>query len=271
MYKYHVIELGGSIISKEDENGKLYNDHSGADFIKSVLKEQSSDFGAILIVGGGRRAAQYIKKQEPLVRKTLGIDPTTSIDNLSFLESRILRHSLDYFGIKATHENSAAFIQALKDVGVKKVCPEVLTHPFRPLPTRGGKKYQVYVAGGFKPGATTDAVAAYFAEATQALKVYKISNFDYMKDCPVWKFDPKKIETYPDLHKTTFDHVASLVGDKNEMIPGGSYPLDPKAVSLYQQFIKQDHLKDIQLYVGALEQLPKMLKDDPFIGTIITR
>lgn len=259
MTRTHVVEYGGSVVCPSvTEEGLPQYCKEGATRLLDVMQRFPDD-RFIFIVGGGALASWEIKQKENEVRNLFKIPLDVPIDQLDYLQSRHLRHSLDYFGIKATHENANAVIGILQDNGAReKVCPEVITNPFEDLPEiEPGVPYSAYIAGGFKPGATTDAVAAYFAEVVPALVVHKLTNFQYVKDVEAHNF--KKGKRYPRLINTTFDHMASLAGDRRQMVPGGSYALDPKAAALYKSIVQRPGMGGLVLNIGEQRFLERMI------------
>ena len=88
-----------------------------------------------------------------------------------------------------------------------------------------------------------------------------------MKDCPAHKFNKDDVHKYVDLPNTDFEKVIALVG--TETVPGGDYPLDPKAAAKGLKLARDPDFGGFRMNIGRKDQLEKMLAGEPFYGTIV--
>ena len=221
----HVIAYGGSIICP-----KTY-DMSAIKQLASVINTFPKET-FIIVIGGGHLARDLQKKSK-------------------FEDS----YAKDWIGIAATRIN-AEFVRSYLAKACKNVHKEILLEPKK---VAGSK---VYVAGGWKPGASTDYDAVYFAQIYNAKRAYKISNFSDVLDVKPQDFNAKKIHSYKILKTIRWNKICTLVG--NSWIPGLNTPLDPAAAKLGKELGK----KGFQLYLGKKEDLENMISGK-YTGTII--
>ncbi|MFT4326433.1 MAG: hypothetical protein ACMXYK_02940 [Candidatus Woesearchaeota archaeon] len=221
----HIIAYGGSIVCP-----KKY-DMVALKALSNVINIHTKDT-FIIVIGGGYLARDLQKKSKIT-------DP----------------YAKDWVGIAATRIN-AEFVRKYLQSNCKNVHPEILLEPKKVT----GRK--VYIAGGWKPGASTDYDAIRFAKAYNAKKVYKISNISDILDVKPQYFDKTKIHSYKKLKTISWSKINNLVG--KEWIPGINTPLDPPAAKLGKELGK----KEFSLYLGKKEDLEAMISGT-FKGTII--
>ena len=97
----------------------------------------------------------------------------------------------------------------------------------------------------------------------------KISDFEIVKNVkPTYLIGKNKEEMKEilskadDIKETTWQGLVDLVG--TEWVAGLNTPFDPRAAALGLK------LEDtLTLYIGRKEQIPKMLKNEEFIGTVV--
>ena len=143
-----IISLGGSLISKEDE--EINKDYiiKFKEFISSF-----SDIKFIVVVGGGKISRKYIDSA-----KELGVN----------------KEGQDWIGIMATRIN-AEFVKAVfSNLAYEKV----IYDPHEKI--RVDKKVIIYA--GYKPGWSTDYDAVLLAETYGAKKILNMSNIKYIYD-----------------------------------------------------------------------------------------
>jgi len=130
----------------------------------------------------------------------------------------------------------------------------VILDPAEPINERA----KLLIAGGYKPGRSTDYAAVLLAERIGAKSVINLSNIDYVYDC-----DPKK---YPDAKKIkeiSWPNFRKLVGDK--WLPGMNAPFDPIASKEAQAA----GLSTVIINGHKLEELKKYMDGQKFRGTLI--
>ncbi|HOD87185.1 MAG TPA: UMP kinase [bacterium] len=222
----YILSVGGSLIVPA----------TGIDinFLKSfrrfVLKRYDASDRLIIVAGGGVTARQY-------VQAAAAVETVPEDDQ-------------DWLGIHATRLNAHLLRILLKDVAY----PEIITNPDKALHTRS----RVIVAGGYRPGWSTDYVAVLLANKYKAKTVINLSNIDY-----VYNQDPRR---YPDakiIKKINWNDFRQIVG--NEWHPGLNAPFDPIAARLAQS----SRLRVVILNGRNFVNLNKFFDNKVFKGTII--
>ena len=200
------------------------------DLVREWLAEDSAR-RIVLIVGGGAPARLYQ-------------------DAFKALETNPSSEAQDWIGIMATRLNAQ-----LVKAAFGSDCPnEVVTDPTAPLEWTG----RVLVAAGWKPGFSTDFDAVVLAERFQAGTVVNLSNI-----AQVYTDDPKKNPEARPLAKASWKEFRTIVGE--EWVPGKNTPFDPIATRQAAQL----GLKVCVASGSDLNNLGKILRDEPFFGTVI--
>ncbi len=206
---FKVLSVGGSIIVPP----------SGFDinFLKKfrdlILRRVQAGDKFVLVVGGGATCRNYQTAAK-------AVRPLTDIE-------------LDWLGIKTTWFN-AEFIRLIFGKHAHK---EVVTNPTNKLITNK----PIIVAGGWKPGRSTDYDAVLLAKNLAAETVFNLSNVNFVYDK-----DPNKFNDARKITKTTWSEFRKIIGDK--WMPGAQCLFDPKAAKLAQKlnlkvvFVKGDNL-----------------------------
>lgn len=193
-------------------------------FLKKLKKFiDGVDAKFVLICGGGRPAREY-----------MGAGAKLDCD----------ARQQDWIGIAATMLNAELVRQFFN-------APPVQQKP-RKL---AGK---VIVAGGWKPGCSTDYDAVLWAKKMRAKYVVNLSNTDY-----VYTKDPRKFKSAKPIKHLTWMEYKSLIADK--WSSGLSTPFDPIASRAAEKW---------KLRVGIINgkrftELSKFLQGKPFVGTVI--
>jgi uridylate kinase len=228
MQNVTVFSLGGSIVAP----GEV--DHAFVQaFVSAMTKrlEERAEWRMGLVVGGGALARRY---QESLRR----IAPAATDD------------ALDALGIAATRINAALIRGAF---GAYAPDPLVLD------PTSvGAVKGRVVVAGGWKPGFSTDNVAVNLAESLGASSVINLSNI-----AQVYSGDPRTDPNAHPLESASWKEFFDIVG--TEWTPGKNGPFDPAGTRKAAEL----HLTVIAADGRNLENLTAILDGKPYVGTTI--
>jgi uridylate kinase len=222
---FNIISLGGSLIVPDEIDTVFLK--SFLDFIKKEVEEGKK---YIIIAGGGKVARRYQKA-------------TLDIGDYSTEE-------VDWVGIQATIINANFLRILLKDLAHEKVA----INPFEV----GEVAKPILVAGGWKPGWSTDYDAVEMAKIFNANKIANLSNIDYVFDK-----DPK---VYPDakkIEKISWADFRKIIPEK--WVPGLNSPFDPMAAKLAEE---------AGIEVGILNgkdllNLKNYFNDLPFKGTVI--
>jgi len=224
---YKVLSVGGSIIIPKTGFDVKFLKKFRALILSRVKKGEKF----VLVIGGGATCRQYQKAAKEVM-------------NLSDKD-------LDWLGIYTTWYN-AEFVRLLFG---KYAYDKIVLNPTNKLITNK----PIILAGGWKPGCSTDKDAVLLAKNFGAKEVINLSNIEYVYDKDPNKFsDAKKIEkiSWKDFRK-------NIVGYK--WVPGKNVPFDPIASGLAEKLgLKVSILKGTDL--GEVE---KVLSGKKFKGTLV--
>lgn len=225
--KTTVISLGGSIVVPSSIDTDFLQTFKEA--INAYLSSHT-DERLIFVVGGGAAARNYQNAVKAL-------NPNVSNDEL------------DRVGIRATHINGEYVRLALGATS-----PLVVEPKKRKIPFEG----KILVAGGWKPGFSTDTDAIYLALKFGANTVINLSNTDM-----VYTADPRKDKNAKPIEKTSWSEFLKLVGTTWE--PGRNVPFDPIASKL----AKKHSIQVVCANGRNIENTINILEERDFIGTVI--
>lgn len=223
--KIRILALGGSIVAPE----------SGFDikFLKSLVvlikKYVRKGHKFVIVVGGGHPTREYIA-----AAKKAGKPSQTD---------------LDWLGIQVTRVNAALIRTLLGSLAGEAI----VLSPEGSLP-----KSKVIVAGGWKPGWSTDYVATKFAARLKVDTVINLSNIKYLYDK-----DPKKYKSAQVIESVEWKKYRKMIGSK--WSPGLKAPFDPIASKLADQ-------KKISVVIADgrdLGNFESILSDEAFKGSVI--
>ena len=225
-----VISLGGSLVIPNGGIDVNFLSDFNA-FIRKQLKKDPT-FQFFIVVGGGATARHYRDAGRDVVGHELTVD------------------DLDWLGIHATRLNAHLIRTIFRD----------LAHPFIIRRYEIIRKViePVIIAGGWKPGWSTDFCAAMLCEDYNVDTVINMSNIDMAYDC-----DPKDNPRALPIRKSTWGEFRKIVGD--EWVPGMNLPFDPIASRKAQEL----NLKVVILKGNNFENLEKYFDGQKFIGTVI--
>ena len=227
MNNTYIISLGGSLIVPD----------CGIDFLflkkfkKLIDGEVKKGKKFYLISGGGHTARKYIESASKI--------------------TKITDDDKDWLGIHSTRLNAHLIRTIFWDLAH----PEIIKNPTIRL--HSDKK--IIVAGGWKPGWSTDYVATMIAQEYEVSTIINLSNIECAYDKDPKKFkDAKKIET------SNWADFRKIVGDK--WTPGLNMPFDPIASKKAQQH----NLKVIVADGKNLTNLANILNNKKYKGTTIS-
>jgi uridylate kinase len=221
----NVISLGGSLIVPDDVDTDFLQS-----FIAFVKRRVALGEKFILITGGGKICRRYQK-----AGATLGVNST---------------EDSDWIGIHVTRLNGQ-FLRILLGVLAHG---EVATDPDAVF----GVERPVLVAGGWKPGWSTDYDAVELAKKFEAKRIVNLTNIDYVYDKdPKQFFDARRIE------KISWKEYRALI--PKDWSPGLNAPFDP---------IASKNAEELGLEVAILngrniENLENYFNSKEFIGSVI--
>lgn len=200
--KLSVLSLGGSIISPDNVNSEFLSILVAG--VKDYLNK-NQDAKLIFVCGGGAPARNYQKAYRAVVSEQKDQDALAQ----------------DWIGIKATHLNA----ELVKAVFGELCQDQVVTNPtVEDIPFKG----RILVAGGWKPGFSTDTDAVYLAKRFGAALVVNLSNIK-----KVYTGDPRKNPDAKPVDSMSWVDFRKMVGD--EWVPGKNVPFDPIASKLAQE------------------------------------
>jgi len=223
-----VISVGGSLIVP----GDAIDTHFLSSLRDLIETETASGRRFILIAGGGKTARKYQ-------------DAAADVATLT-------RDDLDWLGIHATHLNGHLLRTIFRDIAY----PIMIKNPDDILDVP--KNTKVVVAGGYRPGCSTDLRAIQIAERVGATKVINLSNTDY-----VYTADPKTDPGAEKIEDISWGDFRALI--PQEWDPGLSTPFDPVAAA-------EAEAKNIEIAAingTKLLSLKRYLDGKPFTGTRI--
>jgi uridylate kinase len=226
MKKNIIISVGGSLVVPSA--GKI--NHL---FLKKLLKlinENNYKYRFILVVGGGKIARNYIRTAKKI----------TSIND----------EQADWLGISATRLNASLLKTILANKAYKNIIQE---------PSDNVKTNKILVAGGYKPGRSSDDMAISLAIKHKAKIVINMTNIDYVYDK-----DPNKYKDAKKITKLSWNNFLDIIG--REWTPGKNTPFDPVASKLAQK----NNINVVILNGNKINNLNNYLQDKKFKGTIIT-
>jgi uridylate kinase len=221
----YVLSLGGSLIHPP----------SGIDvkflqkFKLFIDKEIKLGHRFFIVTGGGQLCRDY---------------------NIAAEKFKVSIENKDYLGIATTRVNASL----LKSIFHSQAYPEIIEDPRKQRDIR----QKIILAGGFKPGNSTDYIAVSLAKTYRADLVINLTNVDYVYDKDPKFTDAKKIE------KIKWLEYRKIIGDKWNS--GLHTPFDPIASKLAQL----NNIKVIILNGRKFKNLDNCLNDQNYQGTLIS-
>lgn len=223
-----VFSLGGSLVHPDEINVSYLKK-----FKELILEFTKKGNTAIIVVGGGKVARRYNEAARKL-------NPDVS------------SYELDWMGIKSTKANA----ELARIMFNSKAYYKVLDDPTK-IPSKEIKK--IYIAGGWKPGASSDHVAVHLAKTFNAGSVINLTNIDYVYDK-----DPNKFKDAKKLELVSWKQFRKIVG--NTWDPGANLPFDPIASKLADK----EGIEVAILNGEKLGNLKNYLYGKSYKGTIIS-
>ncbi len=219
-----IISLGGSLVAPNGIDGE---------FLKNFKKLVSKHFDAkkfFIFVGGGKICRDYQR-----ILLEFGAD----------------NQERDLIGIDVSRLNAWLVKQSFGEAAFS----EVVTNPTKRLTTRK----DVVVAGGWKPGWSTDYCAVMLAKNMGIKTIVNLTNINHVYDK-----DPTKHTDATAIETIDWKRFRQIVG--NKWSPGLSMPFDPRA-SKMAEVLK---IKVAVMNGKHLDRLQDFLKNKQFIGTVIS-
>lgn len=199
---------------------------------RDIIIRHLEEYEKIIIVAGGGKTARRYQ------------DAAREIENPG-------SDDLDWLGIHSSRLNG----HLLRTIFRSVADPEMITNPERMIP----RPYKVIIAAGYRPGHSTDFVAAMLAKAYGSKYVVNLSNIDYVYD-----LDPQRYPEAKPIRRISWPGFRKIVGD--DWVPGKNVPFDPIAAKLGEQLA----LEVTVINGSNLAALDEVLSGNHIIGTLIS-
>jgi len=230
MKKRILIKIGGSIIVPL--SGKI-DVKFLKNFLRLILNLIKRGYKFIIVVGGGRTARLYQKTADQI--------------------TKITYKNKDWIGIYATWLNA----QLIRAIFKEKSYPLILDNPHKKIKKEFLKR-PIIIAGGWKPGWSTDYDAVLLAERFKIKEIIDAGNIDHVYD--------KDLDIYTDakpIEKLSWREYQKLIS--SYWIPGLPTPIDPVAAKKSKEL----KLKTFITKGTDLKNLKNLILNKKFQGTTI--
>lgn len=221
-----VISLGGSILVPA-----RVDDVYLQQFVNLIKEEADRGKRFAIITGGGSISREY---RDALLHVHEADTET-----------------LDMLGIATTRLNALLLRYAFDDYAES----HVIFDPTEPIEmTR-----PIIIAGGWKPGHSSDGAAVGLAKTLGAKTILNLSNIDY-----VYTDDPRKNLDAEPIRDIVWEEFQKMF--PTEWAPGANAPFDPIAA----QMASDEDLEVVVMNGRNLSNLQNYLNDEEFFGTVIS-
>ncbi|MGI5828330.1 MAG: UMP kinase [Patescibacteria group bacterium] len=228
--KTYVLSLGGSLIIP---NGGFDTEFLSK-FNTFIREKINAGMRFFITCGGGTTARKYI-------------DAATAV-----LGNEIKDIDKDWLGIHSTRLNAHLIKTLFRDLAYTYMIKHY------DLVDKNAKEEKLVIAGGWKPGWSTDFCATLLAEDYGIDTVINLSNINQVYDK-----DPRKFSDAKPIDRMSWDEIIAIVGDT--WTPGLNVPFDPIAAAK----AKEIGLKVIIINGNNFENFDAVLEGREFLGTVI--
>jgi len=226
--KRYLISVGGSLVVPNGIDTDFVRRFH--DCITARIRE---GYSFILVVGGGKTARNYI-------------DAASAV--------RAIEHDdQDWLGIHATRMNA----HFLRTIFREWAHPRINTNP-HDLEDFYRAKEPILVAGGWRPGFSTDYIATVLGKYLGFRTILNLSNTDGVYDS-----DPRKNPEAKHFDFLSWQEFRALIGDA--WSPGMNTPFDLVASTLAEK----EGFSVIVMNGSDIDNLERYFSGKDFIGTII--
>ncbi len=225
-----IISVGGSLIVPNGGiNTKFLMKLN--DFIRNQLAHNSKR-QFFLVVGGGTTARHYRDAGQEVIGHELTLE------------------DMDWLGIHATRLNAHLVRTIFQDIAHPKLITDydIIQKASEP----------VVVAGGWRPGWSTDYCAALLCEDYGVNTVINLSNISQLYDK-----DPNKYTDAKPIRKIDWKDFRALIGD--EWSPGMHAPFDPIAAKRAEEL----GVRVVIMSGSDFENLENYFNGEEYVGTVI--
>ena len=226
-----IISLGGSLIVPNQIDWQFLKK-----FRELIISEIKRGKKFVIITGGGYTAREYIQATGKITKLT--------------------KDDQDWLGIHATRMNA----HLMKTIFRAYAHPRINKNPETKadITRHFSHGEKIMVAAGWKPGWSTDYVAAIHARRFGAKTLINLSNVEYVYDK-----DPKKHKDAKIIKEIRWKDFRKIVGSRWD--PGLNMPFDPIASQLAEKI----NLEVIIADGKNLDNLKNILEGKEFLGTVI--
>lgn len=225
-----VVALGGSIVYPEQIDYVFLRR-----FKKFILRLIKKGRKFVIVVGGGRLSRIYQEAASKV--------------------SKLTNEDKDWLGIHATRSNAHLLRTIFREVAD----PVVIDKRFKIKDLR----YKVTIASGWRPGWSTDYIAAALAVDFKIPEIIIAGKPAYVYDRDPHPKNGKKVDAKP-LRELTWAHYRRMIPAK--WVPGTHAPVDPIGAKLAEE----KRIKAIIINGKNLKNFENLLQGRNFRGTIIT-
>jgi uridylate kinase len=226
--KRFLISVGGSLVVPEGIDIEFVRR-----FHDTVIARVRDGYSFVLVVGGGKTARNYI-------------DAASKIHTIE-------DDDRDWLGIHATRMNA----HFLRTIFREWAHPKINTNP-HDLDDFYQVKEPIIVAGGWRPGFSTDYIAVVLAKYLDFETIINLSNTDGVYDA-----DPKQNPQAKRYDHLSWAEFRTLVGDT--WSPGMNAPFDPVASKLAEE----ENLTVVVMNGADTPNLERCFLGKDYIGTTI--
>ncbi len=226
----YVFSLGGSLIfPKTGIDIKFLSQ-----FDKFIRKKVAQGCHFFIVTGAGTPARQYQNAAELVCGHKLTND------------------DLDWLGIHASRHNAHLLRTIFRDLAYFRVIDNY------DVIDKQAIDYKIVIAGGWKPGWSTDYDAVLLAQDYGVKTVIHLSTIKM-----AYNKDPVKYKNAKPIERLSWDGLLKITGD--QFVPGMHAPFDPVASRL----AKESGLRVIICNGHDFKNLDNILEGKEFVGTVI--
>ena len=226
--KRFLISVGGSLVVPDGIDTNFVQR-----FHACIAARVREGYSFILVVGGGKTARNYI-------------DAASAVHAIEDDDQ-------DWLGIHATRMNA----HFLRTIFREWAHPKINTNP-HDLEDFYQAKEPILVAGGWRPGFSTDYIATVLAKYLDFTTILNLSNTDGVYDA-----DPRKNPEAKRFDRLNWQEFRALVGDT--WSPGMNAPFDPVASKLAEE----EGFAVVVMNGSDIDNLERYFLGKDFVGTTI--
>lgn len=231
-----ILKLGGSSISHDN----IIIDYNFLREFRDLLKDQiilGRKFA--LIIGGGQICRQYLDS----ARESGGVNDDEA---LHWIGTAV--NTANAYAVRAFLGDDLTESWVLKFDDHQKLAQVEFGKP-------------IVVAGGFKPGYSSDGVALELAKAFGSNTVIDLKNV-----AGVYSEDPKQNPNAKRIENLSWAEYERIIGNPETHLPGGNMPVDPIAAKEAAEL----GIKYLVLKAADFESIEAAIAGEEFTGTTIS-